>query len=248
MYKKLRKYYAAGGSFLQNPRTIKSEKLIALEIQKRPLRFNLINWLLSKSTSENTEYLEIGVRNPADNFNKINAFRKISVDPGIEFESNPVDFQLTSDEFFKRHLNNEFEGCPATFDVIFIDGLHTAEQVYKDIKSALCIIKKDGYIVLHDCNPPNEFFAREDYYFDLTPAKKYWNGTTWKAFYRARIELPIKGYCIDSDWGLGVIKKSESKASSKNLNPFYEYSVFNENREEHLNLMDFDQLKSILSE
>ena len=70
------------------------------------------------------------------------------------------------------------------FNVIFIDGLHVAEQVERDIKNALKYIKDDGFIVLHDCNPPTEFHASETYDFHLSPSQGYWNGTTWKAFYK----------------------------------------------------------------
>ena len=59
------------------------------------------------------------------NFNKIKATKKYSVDPGIEFKENPVDFKMTSDVFLKlstnQVLSNDIE-----FDVIFIDGLHLA--------------------------------------------------------------------------------------------------------------------------
>ena len=69
-------------------------------------------------------YLEIGVRNPDDNFNRIKAEDKYSVDPGVEFKVNPVDFKLTSDQFFAQLLNGEVLNQNILFDVIFIDGLH----------------------------------------------------------------------------------------------------------------------------
>ena len=47
-----------------------------------------------------TFYLEISVRNPNHNFNQIKANKKYSVDPGLEFKKNPVDFKMTGDEFF----------------------------------------------------------------------------------------------------------------------------------------------------
>ena len=50
-------------------------------------------------TTGRWDYLEIGVRDPEDNYNRIKADTKYSVDPGIEFMENPVDFQMTSDEF-----------------------------------------------------------------------------------------------------------------------------------------------------
>ena len=64
-----------------------------------------------------------------------------------------------------------------TFDVIFIDGLHLADQVEKDIDNALKFIKEDGFIILHDVNPPTEWHARESYLFFNSPAAGAWNGT-----------------------------------------------------------------------
>jgi len=46
-----------------------------LEKSKQPLRDELINFLLEKFQNKK-KYLEIGVRNPDDNFNKINCDTK----------------------------------------------------------------------------------------------------------------------------------------------------------------------------
>ncbi|MEY3501642.1 MAG: hypothetical protein RL308_3315, partial [Bacteroidota bacterium] len=179
--KKIYYYYNWGGRFINDSYNIATKELNNIEVTKSPLRTDVINFLLSSIKRENL-YLEIGVRNPADNFNKINATIKYSVDPGLEFKENPVDFVLTSDQFFDHLRNGKVLTKDILFDVIFIDGLHTAYQVDRDIKNALEFIKDDGFIVLHDCNPPSEWHARETYNFDLSPARQYWNGTTWKAF------------------------------------------------------------------
>jgi Methyltransferase domain len=118
------------------------------------------------------------VRNPESNFNGIKATKKYSVDPGVEFKENPVDFGITSDEFFKKLSTNEILSNEIRFHVIFIDGLHLAAQVDRDIQNALDYITKDGFIVLHDCNPPTEWHARESFDYNSSPAEKKWNGTT----------------------------------------------------------------------
>ena len=63
-------------------------------------RCDVINFLIAEFNFKS--YLEIGVRDPNDNFSLINVEKKYSVDPGVEFESNPVDFKMTSDEFFQK--------------------------------------------------------------------------------------------------------------------------------------------------
>jgi hypothetical protein len=91
------------------------------EMAKKPKRYDIINFISSKINAQ--YYLEIGVRNPDDNFNLINIKNKYSVDPGFEFESNPVDFKLTSDEFFFQLNENKLSiSNDIRFDIIFIDG------------------------------------------------------------------------------------------------------------------------------
>ena len=102
------------------------------ELSKKPSRTEIINFLLS-TFGRSTTYLEIGVRNPEDNYNHVQSIVKYSVDPGVEFENNPVDFPYTSDTFFKKLEDHEILPEKTKFDVIFLDGLHTAEQVNRDI-------------------------------------------------------------------------------------------------------------------
>ena len=88
-----------------------------------------------------------------------------------------LSFNCTSPEFFNK--NKDF------FDIIFIDGLHLEYQVDKDIEGSLKFLSKDGFIILHDCNPPTEFQQRENYEVDgkFPP----WNGTVWKSFAKLRM-------------------------------------------------------------
>ena len=133
------------------------------------------------------------------------------------------------------------------FDVIFIDGLHMAEQVGQDIQNALRYIKDSGFIVLHDCNPPTEYHAREDYYYRLSPARQYWNGTVWKAFYESRLNKAVSSCCIDCDFGVGVIsRKRYFNSLDKDINPYFEFSVFKKYRKEILNLISFESFKKLL--
>ena len=221
-------------------------KLNNIEVNKRPYRFEVINFLLEKRKGDK-KYLEIGVRNPEDNFNKINCKTKYSVDPGIEFKENPVDFKLTSDAFFNELSKGNILDKTIKFDVIFIDGLHLANQVYKDILNALDYLSEDGFIVVHDCNPPTEYHAREDHDFTLSPARNLWNGSVWKAFYKMRFNTEVSCFCIDSDWGIGVItKRKYTEPLIEDFNPFLEYFIFDAQRKESLNLMDFETFKSMI--
>lgn len=218
-----------------------------MEMLKTPSRTVVINYLLSLVEGK-TSYLEIGVRNPNDNFNHVVADNKYSVDPGIEFEENPVDFQMTSDEFFEKLSGNAILPEGIKFNVIFIDGLHLADQVDQDIKNSIKHLEEGGFIVLHDCNPPTEWHARETYSYHKTPAGSYWNGTTWKAFLKWRFDPSVNSCCVDCDLGVGVLSKDRLIGSSiEPTNQFFEYSKFDKHRKKYLNLIDFDELKNWLS-
>ena len=218
------------------------------EKKKAPSRTEIINHLLSIYEGA-TRYLEIGVRNPDDNFAHISATEKYSVDPGVEFEANPVDFPVTSDAFFDALNKSEVLSSDIRFDVIFIDGLHTAEQVDRDVSNALKYTKENGFIVLHDCNPPTEWHARETFQFKQSPAGSRWNGTTWKAFLKWRHEQSLYSCCVDCDWGVGILSKAQDVGAPLdkiNQNPFYEFAVLSNNRKDFLNLISFSELQAKL--
>lgn len=231
----------------EDPVYRKALELHNAELQKRPYRYDIINHLLQRKPGKPT-YLEIGVRNPAMNFDRINCEKKYGVDPGIEFKENPVDFKMTSDAFFSKLSKGEILDPDTRFDVIFIDGLHLADQVLKDIHNAIKFLKENGFIVLHDCNPPTEYHAREDHNFVTSPARNIWNGTVWKAFYRMRFNTEVSSICIDTDWGVGIISKLKiSDHLKEDYNPFLEYHIFNDRRKESLNLMTFEEFQTILN-
>lgn len=245
---KIVNYYSTGKGFLNSAFYLDAQQKATRELTSQPRRTDILNFLLSTFPGDTT-YLEIGVRNPADNFNQINATKKYSVDPGIEFKENPVDFKVTSDDFFEKLGKNEILSSKIKFDVIFIDGLHLAEQVDRDISNALNFIKDDGYVVLHDCNPPTEWHAREEPNCYHTPAVWYWNGTTWKAFLKWRFNSSVNSCCIDTDWGVGVLSKEKQIGrSTNNTNPFFEHNVLAKERKRLLNLVGFDEFKKSVLE
>ncbi len=221
-----------------------ANNLTKAEMSKEAKRYDVLNFLAEKINAQN--YLEIGIGNPDNNYNLIKIKNKYAVDPGVEFELNLADFKITSDEFFLQLNENKLEiSNEIKFDIIFIDGLHLAYQVERDIINSIQFLSDNGFIVLHDCNPPTEYHARETYNFINGPAEGFWNGTTWKAFVQARTEY--YSCCIDSDWGVGVLSKNARPCLNKfsfNENPYFDFNIFNEKRAEHLNLLSFDQFSA----
>ena len=118
-------------------------------------RTDIINYFIEKYNYNN--YLEIGIDNPNNNFNKIICRNKTGVDP-----HKACDFKMTSDDFFSQLKKTNF------YDIIFIDGLHTSSQVLKDIKNSLNCLSAEGTIIVHDCNPATRRLQR--------PLKEYHRG------------------------------------------------------------------------
>lgn len=92
-------------------------------------RYKVINYLLKKYNLINHNYLEIGVW-AGETFKYVNSENKDGVDPGQYCESEYVNYKMTSDDFYKNKIIKKY-------DFIFIDGLHTAYQVSKDIKNSI---------------------------------------------------------------------------------------------------------------
>ena len=98
-----------------------------LNFDWKTLHFNrtaLLNFIISNHSKKvECDYLEIGCASNA-NFDSISLTNKVGVDPDMG-----GNVRLTSDDFFKSQDKN--------FDLIFIDGLHTYEQVKKDFINCL---------------------------------------------------------------------------------------------------------------
>lgn len=186
-------------------------------------RTNIINFLAKKINAKS--YLEIGVREPTGNFNHIECQTKVAVDP------NPLDsmvLPVTSDEFFSANKS--------TFDIIFIDGLHHANQVEKDIYNSLKILNDGGYIICHDMNPTTELMQRVPIQTDSE-----WTGDCWRAWIKVRSSnSKVNMEVVDTDFGVGIISVGgQNLLKLKSKTPTYdEFSV---NKKEWLNLITVDE-------
>jgi len=191
------------------------------------IRTEIIQRLINKISAK--KYLEIGM-GPGLNFNSVECDYKICVDPT---PTVPVTFKLTSDDFFKQ--NNE------TFDIIFIDGLHWSEQVYRDIVNSLNILNDGGYIVCHDMNPHSEFIQR----YPQPLAESEWTGDCWKAWVKLRSERnDLKMYVVDTDYGCGIITKG--KQILINAPQELTWEILKNDRDNLLNLISVNEFKETL--
>lgn len=180
-------------------------------------RVDLINNLIKKHNY--TRYLEIGVRG-GETLQAINCLNKDGVDP-----AGNCNYVMKSDDFFNSYKK--------IYDIIFVDGLHTGDQVIKDVNNSLLSLSDDGIIILHDCNPSEEAHQTE------SPTVPIWNGTVWKAIIHFRYNPDLFVAVINDDYGLGLIKKGKQNPLSYQKDINWENLV--KNRKEWLNLISEEE-------
>lgn len=215
-------------------------------------RWDIINHLIIKNNYKS--YLEIGYYK-GWSFDNVKCDQKTAVDPNpcktevqqmlkegyyigepFGYTEGNADtlYKMTSDKFFQEHAS------PFRWDIIFIDGLHESTQVSRDINNALKHLSPGGTIVLHDCNPPR-------YEHTTTGIDGCWTGDAYKAFVKWRMLNPeYESYTVDTDWGCGVITQNTVcldwiEHSERDTTLQTEWSFFNENRKELLNLISIDE-------
>jgi len=159
--------------------------------KKMAKRWDIINEFIKKY--EYKDYLEIGIASGICRDNII-APNKTTVDP--DTRANKPMHLMTSDDFFTKNKEK--------YDVIFIDGLHEAPQVYKDILNSLECLKYGGTIFCHDMMPTKEEVQ-------LVPRPlplDVWTGDCWKAWAKLKgSREDLEMFIIQDDWGVGVIRK-----------------------------------------
>ncbi|KUI42164.1 biotin carboxyl carrier protein [Mycobacterium sp. IS-1590] len=173
-------------------------------------------------------YLEIGVEYGRA-FRRISADEKIAVDPALKVSPRSRKaaeakarsthyFEMTSDDFFANEsafLENR------GIDVALIDGLHTYQQVLRDVDNTLRYLTDDGVIVLHDCNPASaaigfpaesmEDFQAQHHWWNL-----FWSGDVWKAIvYLRSTRDDLQIAVLNCDFGVGLLRRGtpESRLS-----------------------------------
>ena len=185
-------------------------------------RYDIINMLIYYTGAK--KYLEIGYAT-GTTFKKVVCKSKVSVDPN----STEATHQTTSDKFF---ANNKEK-----FDIIFIDGLHHAEQVYKDIINALSCLNNNGVIVCHDLLPPSEEYQI------VPPIQNLWTGDCWKAWVKIRSEKSdLFMYTVDTDFGCGIISRGNQTPIDLKDNEV-EWHNFVKNKKEWMNIISVQQFQ-----
>jgi hypothetical protein len=144
----------------------------------------------------------------------------ISPSPAISREADKPGvryFAQTSDDFFAQAAPQVLaDGV----DVVFIDGLHTYPQAYRDFINSLDYLSSGGVILVHDCLPASELEARVAKTYDdalrLNSGSAWdgeWVGDVWKVILRLRAERTDLQICVlHCDHGIGVIYRAQNES------------------------------------
>ena len=188
-------------------------------------RWDLIEYLIKKNNYKN--YLEIGC-DKNELFSKVNINNKIGVDP-----VSGGNVRKTSDDFFKENKSS--------FDIVFIDGLHTYEQVKKDILNSVNCLLDEGIILVHDCMPDSLGKQAVPRY------KMQWNGDVWKAIVDLRQQENLEIYTCEIDQGIAVISKKKNTSILKLDKPInkLKFKDYFNNYKEYMRVISLEEFKKI---
>jgi len=215
--------------------TTKTKKPATRNRQPATTHTHIINHMITRMEKP-VRYLEIGVDDPDQNFNKIDTDQnnKLGVDPVIwqspeMLETGDIPYPnyaglprppLAGQSPKERravfpHYQGRIWHGPSElfwvhnkerFDVVFVDGLHHASMVFWDILNAIWVTDPGGFVFAHDLMPPDEAYQ-------VIPRRQtQWTGNAWLAWsiFRQYIAHELKSYLsthvFGDDYGVGMIR------------------------------------------
>jgi len=187
---------------------------------------------LSKSTDK---YLEIGVETGVTFINS-HFENKVGVDPDPKCDHSNI-IKKTSDEYFAS-LDVKEEEVIYKKDIIFIDGMHQAEYVLKDLNNSIRFLNENGNIIINDILPLTYDEQRKipiKHYYEKGILKygESWTGDVWKVFYHILLNYVD---CIDFSYyyhsnyrGVGCIQiKEKFQIPESDIGRINQYEYFSD--------------------
>lgn len=155
-----------------------------------------------------TRYLEIGVSR-GRTFLNVQITEKTAVDPQFKFEWQPLQtdqvrfFEQPSDEWFLQHSEGRI------FDIIFLDGLHTFEQTFRDFCNSLSVTHPKTIWIIDDTVPSDIYSAwpdqKEAVRFRRQAAgaleSQAWHGDVYKIVFAIHDFFPMMSFCTITTGG-----------------------------------------------
>ena len=161
-----------------------------------------INRLL-ESFKGSTRYLEVGVES-GSTFFAVTATSKTAVDPFFQFDIESAKQSHPTSEFVEQTSDNFFHACALTqkFDLVFLDGLHTWDQTYRDFCNALQFTHERSIILLDDIFPSDVYSCNRDQVeavmmrqFMSGDTANAWHGDTYKVIPLIDAFHPLLDFC-----------------------------------------------------
>jgi hypothetical protein len=130
-----------------------------------------------------SRYLEIGIA-LGRTLENVRVRTRVGVDPAPRFDLSMLPRRMTvevqtSDAYFQG------SGATATFDVAFVDGLHTVEQTYRDVLNTFARVL-GGPVLIDDTVPSDEISALPDQEASMLARRSaglggtQWHGDVWR--------------------------------------------------------------------
>lgn len=158
---------------------------------------DMINYIKSKSPTENMRMIEIGSYAGESTIMFASHFKDVlSIDPFLnDYDMNDATcYHMELDKVYDIFINNtkEYKNIShvrkisddahesidnSSYDFVYIDGLHTYEQVKKDILNYLPKIRKGGFIGGHDYHP--NWKGVSDAINELLVVERVFSDTSW---------------------------------------------------------------------
>lgn len=178
-------------------------------------------------------YLEIGVEK-GQTFKSITAAIKTGVDPNFKFDIHDlIDnekvflFKMTSDEYWRLlpQFQTEFYKDKVLFDIIYIDGLHTWPQAFKDFLNSLPYTHDRTIWIFDDTFPSDPYSAYPNIQKSIQFRKLAglsgcpWHGDVFKIIFLLHDFYPFFSYAtiIDNGNPQTVVWKTPRAALRKRI-------------------------------
>jgi hypothetical protein len=182
--------------------------------------------------NDTKKYLEVGVQQ-GNTFHSLDFIYQVAVDPQFEFSedsrklSNSIYFEMTSDEFWACEQVGE------KFDLIFLDGLHTFDQTFRDFCASINFSHDQTIWVIDDVLP-NSFLASLPDLSLTIIARKFlpfsgtqWMGDCYKVVCAIHDYFPQYRYATFEEHGQTVVWKGSRKNFSPKFNSMTKISKLN---------------------
>ena len=156
-----------------------------------------------------------------------------------------ISTELTGEKCLRTIIDSS-----QTFDVVFVDPYHSYDASLINLQLGYQLVKPDGIMVVHDCNPPDEHLT--------SPESRggAWCGLTYQAFIDFVRKRPELEYCVvDTDYGVGLVFRTAGnlpklysrlpERSNVADSNFRDWKVFSSCRKEFLRLISVNQFKKI---